>query len=921
MSHDKNINEIHTPAIPQSAIETEMQSSFLDYAMSVIVDRALPDVRDGCKPVHRRIMYVMNDIAKAGGKHVKSARVTGDVMGKYHPHGEAAIYESMVRLAQDFSMGEMLVDGQGNFGSMDGDNAAAQRYTEARLTKLASNLMDDLYHDTVDWMPNYDGHFEEPRVLPAKFPNFLVNGGAGIAVGMATNVPPYNLTEVCNATLTVLDRRDISDEELFQIIPGPDFPTGGIMMGRAGAFKAHTGGRGSVIVRAKTHIEDFKDHQAIIIDELPYQVNKAQLIIKMVELFKEKRVEGLAEIRDESSRDGVRVVIELKRDAIAEVVLNQLYQYTQMQSSFPVNMMALNRGRPMLFNVRKVLDAFIDFRIEVIRRRTIFELNKARNRAHTLLGLSVAVGNLDEIITLIKGSENPEAARTALVSRGWKASDIESYIKLIDDPNSEYKDGMFYMSEDQAKAILELQLHRLTGLEREKIHGDLVDLGGVIKNLLEILGSNERIFSIIRTETTAIRDQFGRPRRTQISDAEVDMDIEDLIAREDMVVTVSSTGYIKRVALDTYRAQKRGGKGRNAMTTKDDDYVTNVFVANTHTPLMFFSSKGMCYRLKTYKLPEAAAAAKGRPLVNLLPLDPGETITAILPVPEDAGLPPEALAQGGGQFLMFATSMGTIRRNTFEDFESIRANGKIAMKLEEGESLVSVALCNEAQDVFLSTYRGRCIRFPVTEIRVFQSRASTGVRAIKLAKDDNIIGMAMLAHSDDTPDVRAAYIKQSRALRRAATGIEEEAGDMDTEDTAADAIVLDDAKMTEMAAREQFILTISENGFGKRTSSYEYRVTHRGGMGFANIKLGGKNTAVAGSFPIDDDHDIMMVTDGGKIIRTPVADVRIAGRATAGVTLFRTAADEKVISATAIEKEEDESNQESGTSDQEPGAI
>ncbi|MCL1785639.1 MAG: DNA gyrase subunit A [Alphaproteobacteria bacterium] len=899
MSDEQNNNEIQSPAIPQSAIETEMQSSFLDYAMSVIVDRALPDVRDGCKPVHRRIMYVMNDIAKAGGKHVKSARVSGDVMGKYHPHGEGAIYEAMARMAQDFSMGEMLVDGQGNFGSMDGDNPAAQRYTEARLTRLASHLMDDLDKDTVDWMPNYDGGFQEPRVLPAKFPNFLVNGGAGIAVGMATNVPPYNLTEVCNATLAVLDRRDISDEELFQIIPGPDFPTGGIMMGRAGAFKAHTMGRGSVIVRAKTHFEEFKDNQAIIIDELPYQVNKSQLVIKIVELSKEKRVEGISEIRDESSRDGVRVVIELKRDAIPDVVLNQLYQYTQLQSSFPVNMMALNNGRPMLFNVRKVLDAFIEFRGEVIRRRTIFELNKARNRAHTLLGLSVAVGNLDEVIALIKGSENPEAARQALVARGWKASDIESYIRLIDDPNSEYKDGLFHMSEDQAKAILELQLHRLTGLERDKIHGDLVELGAVIKGLLEILGSNEKISDIIRTETSAIRDQFGRARRTQISDAEIDMDIEDLIAREDMVVTVTNTGYIKRVALDTYRAQRRGGKGRNAMTTKDDDYVTNVFVANTHTPLMFFSSKGMCYRLKTYKLPEAAAAAKGRPLVNLLPLDNGETITAILPVSEDAA----------GQHLMFATSMGTIRRNTFEDFESIRANGKIAMKLEEGESLVSVALCNENEDVFLSTYRGRCIRFPVTEIRVFQSRASTGVRAIKLAKDDRIIGMAMLSHNEDTPDIRAAYVKQSRALRRAATGIEEEEGAPDAEDNAANAVVLDDAKMAEMALREQFILTISENGFGKRTSSYEYRITHRGGMGFANIKLGGKNTAVAGSFPIDSDHDVMMVTDGGKIIRTPIADVRIAGRATAGVTLFRTAADEKVISATAIEKEDEDSEQ------------
>ncbi|MDR1207681.1 MAG: DNA gyrase subunit A [Rickettsiales bacterium] len=895
------MSEIEQMKIPQSAIEHEMQTSFLDYAMSVIVDRALPDVRDGCKPVHRRIMYVMNDVAKAGSKHVKSARIVGDVMGKYHPHGDSAIYESMVRMAQDFSMGEMLVDGQGNFGSMDGDGAAAMRYTEARLTKLASQLMDDLDKDTIDWMPNFDGSLEEPRVLPAKFPNFLVNGGSGIAVGMATNVPTYNLGEVCNATLAVMDNRNITEEELFQIIPGPDFPTGGIIMGRAGAYKAHTTGRGSVIVRAKTHVEDFKDHQAIIVDEVPYQVNKAQMIIKIAELYKEKRIEGISEIRDESSRDGVRVVIELKRDAIHDVVLNQLFQYTQMQSSFPVNMMALNRGRPMLFNVKNVLDSFVDFRIEVIRRRTIFELNKARNRAHTLLGLSVAVGNLDEIIALIKGSESPEAARNALIARGWVASDIESYIQLIDDPNSEYRGGMFYMSEDQAKAILELQLHRLTGLERDKIHNDLVELGGVIKNLLEILGSQEKIVEIIRAEIVAIRDSYAHSRRTVISDAEIDIDMEDLIAREDMVVTVTNTGYIKRVSLDTYRAQKRGGKGRNAMTTKDDDYVTTVFVANTHDALLFFSSKGQVYRLKTYRLPEAAAAAKGRPLVNLLPLSAGETITAILPV--------TCADTCADTYLMFATATGNVRRNRVSDFENIRANGKIAMKLDPGDSLVSVLHCTESDDVFLSTYRGRCVRFPVTEIRVFAGRDSDGVRGLKLQSGDRIIGMAMLNHSGDDADTRAAYIRQSRAARRLATGVEEDAGESD-EETTNIALTLDDAKFAEMVAAEQFILTISENGFGKRTSAYEYRVTHRGGGGFANIKLGGKNTAVAGSFPIADDKDIMMVTNGGKIIRTPVKDVRIAGRATAGVTLFRTADTEKVISATAIEKEDESDTDE-----------
>lgn len=901
MSDTTNNNENVGIKIPTSSLEHEMQSSFLDYAMSVIVDRALPDVRDGCKPVHRRILYVMNDVAPATRATVKSARIVGEVMGKYHPHGDSSIYDAMARMAQDFSMGEMLVQGQGNFGSRDGDKPAAMRYTEARLSKLGASLMDDMEKDTVDWMSNFDDTLKEPTVLPTKFPNFLVNGGSGIAVGMATNVPTYNLGEVSNGLLAVLDNPEITDDELFALIPAPDFPTGGIIMGRAGAYKAHTTGRGSVIVRSKTHIEDFRDHEAIVVDEIPYQVNKSQLIIKIAELIKDKRIEGISEIRDETSKEGVRIVIELKRDAIADVVLNHLFQYTEMQTSFPVNMMALNRGRPMLFNVRGVLDAFIQFRAEVIRRRTIFDLNKARNRAHTLLGLSVAVGNLDEIIELIKSSENPDAARTSLVSRGWKASDIESYIQLIDDPNTEYKDGMFYMSEDQAKAILELQLHRLTGLEREKIHQDLVQLGTTIKDLLEILGSQARITDIIREETIAVRDNWSQPRRTEISDAEIDIDVEDLIAREDMVVTVTNTGYIKRVSLDTYRAQKRGGKGRNAMTTKDDDYVVQVFVANTHTPLLFFSSKGICYKLKTYKLPEAAASAKGRPLVNLLPIQTGETITAILPVSEEHA--EEIKSSGKEHFLMFATASGTVRRNRMSDFDSIRANGKIAMKLDEGDSLVSVLPCTEDQDVFLSTYRGRCIRFPVPEIRIFAGRNSTGVRGLNLKGDDKIIGMAMLNHGEEDSAVRAAYIKQSRALRRAATGIEEEESAEEAEETTS--LILDDAQMAQMAAREEFILTISENGFGKRTSSYEYRLTHRGGGGFTNIKLGGKNTAVAGSFPVTEDQDIMMVTDGGKIIRTPVSDVRIAGRATAGVTLFRTHENEKVVSATAIVKEEE----------------
>ena len=902
-------NEVKEIKIPQSSLEHEMRTSFLDYAMSVIVDRALPDVRDGCKPVHRRILYVMNDVAPATKSTVKSARIVGDVMGKYHPHGDSSIYEAMARMAQDFSMGETLVQGQGNFGSRDGDKPAAMRYTEARLSKLGASLMEDMDKDTVDWQPNFDGTLQEPVVLPTKFPNFLVNGGSGIAVGMATNVPTYNLGEVCNGILAILDNHDVSDDELFDIIPGPDFPTGAIIMGRAGAYKAHTTGRGSIIVRAKTHIENIHDHEAIVVDEIPYQVNKAQMIVKIAELSKDKKIEGIAEIRDESSKEGLRIVIELKRDAIPDVVLNHLFQYTEMQTNFPVNMMALNRGRPMLFNIRGVLDSFIEFREEVIRRRTIFDLNKARNRAHTLLGLSVAVGNLDEVIELIKSSANPDEARTALVSRGWPASDIQSYIELIDDPNTEYKDGMFYMSDDQARAILELQLHRLTGLERDKLHADLVELGATIKDLLDILGSHERIVQIIRDETTAVRDNWSSARRTEISEASVDIDIEDLIAREDMVVTVSNTGYIKRVALDTYRAQKRGGKGRNAMTTKEDDYVVNVFVANTHTPLLFFSSKGLCYKLKTYKLPEATAAGKGRPLVNLLPLEKDETITAILPVSDEDVK--RAQESGKEHFLMFATASGTVRRNRMSDFDSIRANGKIAMKLDDGDSLISVLPCTDDQDVFLTTYRGRCIRFPVNEIRIFAGRNSTGVRGLNVAENDKIIGMAMLNHGESDATIRSAYIKQSRAARRAETGIEEDAGDSD--DTETTDLVLTPEQIAKMAESEEFILTVSENGFGKRTSSYEYRTTHRGGNGFTNIKLGGKNTAVAGSFPVTDDQDIIMVTDGGKIIRTPVRDVRIAGRSTAGVTLFRTAENEKVVSAISIVSEGEEESQDENT--------
>ncbi|MDR0448872.1 MAG: DNA gyrase subunit A [Rickettsiales bacterium] len=876
--------------MPVSGIEKEMQSSFLDYAMSVIVERALPDVRDGCKPVHRRILFVMSDVAK---NYVKCARIVGDVMGKYHPHGDSSIYEALVRMAQDFSMGEMLIQGQGNFGSMDGDGAAAMRYTEARLAKISTYLMDDLDKDTINVRPNFDESLLEPEVLPAKFPNFLVNGSNGIAVGMATNVPPYNLTEVCDGMLAVLDNPEMSDDELFALVPGPDFPTGGIIMGRGGSYKAHTTGKGSVMLRARTEIEDYKDHSAIVITEMPYQVNKSQLVIKIADLVKDKLIEGISDLRDESSRDGVRVVIELKRDAVPEVVLNQLFDMTQMQVSFPVNMMAINHGRPAQFSVRRVIDAFIDFRRDVIRRRTIFELNKSRARAHTLLGLSVAVGNLDEIIALIKGSETPEAAKAGLMAKGWKASDIADYIQLIADPNTDYRDGLFYMSEEQAKAILELRLHKLTGLEREKIHGDLTNIGEDIRRLLDILGDKEKIKEIIRTETAHIKTQHNRVRRTEISDQECDIDIEDLIAKEDMVITLSSTGYIKRVPSDTYRAQKRGGKGRNAMTTKDEDYVSNMFFANTHTPLMFFSNKGLVYRLKTYKLPSGAAAGKGKPLVNLLPLEAGETITTILPVPEDMA----------DKSLMFITSGGNVRRNKAEAFENIRASGKIAMKLENGESLVDVLICDEkTDDIFISTKLGRCIRFNVDEIRIFQSRNSDGVRGVKLAKDDDVISAAVIARQDYSVDERAAYIKQSRAERRDDEALE------DSDESAAE-IALSAEKYAEMKAAEQFILTISQNGFGKRSSAYEYRTTHRGVGGYAAIKLGGKNTAVAASFPVGRDKDIMMVASGGKIIRIAAEGIRIAGRASQGVTMFKMDAGERIVSAIATEKSEEETNE------------
>ena len=895
MSEIIETNEVNEVKVPTSPIEHEMRTSFLDYAMSVIVDRALPDVRDGCKPVHRRILYVMNEVAPATKATVKSARIVGDVMGRYHPHGDSSIYEAMARMAQDFSMGEMLVQGQGNFGSRDGDKPAAMRYTEARLSKLGASLMEDLDKDTVDWQPNFDGTLQEPIVLPAKFPNFLVNGGSGIAVGMATNVPTYNLGEVCNGILAILDNKNVSDDELFGIIPGPDFPTGGIIMGHAGAYKAHTTGRGSIIVRSKTHFETVHDHQAIVVDELPYQVNKSQLIIKIAELVKDKKIEGITDIRDESSKEGLRVVIELKRDTMPEVVLNHLFQDTEMQSNFPVNMMALNRGRPMLFTIRTVLDAFIEFREEVIRRRTIFDLNKARNRAHTLLGLSVACGNLDEVIKLIKESANPDDARAALISRGWAASDIESYINLIDDPNTEYKDGMFYMSEDQAKAILELQLHRLTGLERDKIHEELRNLGEDIKEFLSILASREKLYGIMKDELIEVKTEYAKPRLTTIEDIEYDTDVESLIQREEMVVTVTEAGYIKRVPLNAYKAQKRGGKGKSGMTTKEEDFVTRLFVASTHTPVLFFSSKGLVYKMKVYKLPLGSPTSKGKPFVNLLPLDEGENITTIMKLPENE-------ADCKDLSIMFATAQGNVRRNSLMDFVNVQSNGKIAMKLDEGDKLINVALCTEDNDVMLAAKSGKCIRFPVTDVRVFVGRNSTGVRGIKLSSNDEVISMSILKHISANADERDEYLRIASAMKRTA---QEDGTDVYTSPEQTGLLnLLTVEKFKEMEEREEFILTVTVTGYGKRSSSYEYRVTGRGGQGIANMEMSPRNKEVISSFPIENDNQIMMVTDGGKLIRMPVEDIRIAGRKTQGVILFRTAENERVVSVTWLNADE-----------------
>lgn len=890
-------------------ISEEMRRSYLDYAMSVIVSRALPDVRDGLKPVHRRIIYSMFENGYDYNRPFrKSARIVGDVLGKYHPHGDSSVYEAMVRMAQPFSMRVPLVDGQGNFGSMDGDSAAAMRYTEARLAKVAHSLIDDIDKDTVDFMPNYDETLQEPNVLPASYPNLLVNGANGIAVGMATNIPPHNLGEVLDACCAYIDNPEISIDDLINIVPGPDFPTGGLILGYGGAKSAYYTGRGSVMMRAKATIEElYKDREAIIVHEIPYQVNKAALITRIAELVKEKKIEGISEIRDESDRQGVRVVIEIKRDFQADVVLNQLYKFTPLQTSFGMNMLAINNGRPMMMNLKDIIQAFVEFREEIIRRRTIFELNKARDRAHVLVGLAIAVENIDPVIELIRNAPNPQEAKDALLRKAWPAGEVETLVKLIDEPDRKVENGTYRLSEAQAKAILDLKLQRLTGLERDKIHEELITIGEEIKECLSILASREKLYGIMRDEFVAIRDEYGTPRRTKIEDIEYDTDIESLIQREEMVVTVTEAGYIKRVPLNAYKAQKRGGKGKSGMATKDEDFVTRLFVASTHTPVLFFSSKGLVYKMKVYKLPLGSPTSKGKPFINLLPLDEGETITTVMKLPECED-------DCKDMSIMFATSQGNVRRNSLMDFVNVQSNGKIAMKLDEGDKLINVRICHEDNDIMLAARSGKCIRFPVTDVRVFVGRNSTGVRGIKLAEGDEVISMSILLHSDATSEERDEYARIASAIKR----ISAERGDdscVSPEDTGL-LNVLTTEKYKEMAEREQFILSVTSTGYGKRTSSYEYRVTGRGGQGIANMEMSARNKEIVSSFPIEDDNQIMMVTDGGKLIRMPVKDIRIAGRKTQGVILFRTAENERVVSVTwldADDGDDDELEEETGS--------
>ena len=880
-------------------IEDELRRSYLDYAMSVIVSRALPDVRDGLKPVHRRILFSMNDLGMSPDRpYSKSARVVGDVLARLHPHGDQSVYDALVRMAQPFSMGLLLVDGQGNFGSVDGDPPAQMRYTECRMTRAASALLADLDLDTVDFKDNYDGKEKEPVVLPARIPNLLVNGASGIAVGMATNIPPHNLGEITDAALALIDRPDIPLDDLLDIVPGPDFPTGGEIMGRSGARTALMTGRGSVVMRGVATIEQVrKEREAIIITAIPFQVNKAVLVERIAELVRDKRVEGIADLRDESDRQGMRVVVELKRDASADVVLNQLFRFTQLQSSFGVNMLALNRGRPELMGLREMLQAFVDFREEVVFRRTRHELTRSRDRGHVLVGLAIAVANIDEFIRIIRSSKDPTEARERLVSRDWPAGDMLPLVELIADPRTLVVGGdRIRLTEDQARAILALTLSRLTGLGRDEIFEEAGELTGGISHLLGILESRELLMGIVRDELLEIKTNFAIPRRTQIVDGGGDLEDEDLIAREDMVITVTHGGYVKRTPLVTYRTQHRGGRGRSGMATKAEDAVTRVISASTHAPMLFFSSGGKVYRLKVWRLPIGAPTARGKAFVNLFPIEPGETMTSIVTLPEDE-------AEWQGFDVMFATRSGHVRRNRLSDFAQINRNGKIAMKLDEGDSIVGVSLCRaEENDILLTTALGRCIRFAVDEVRVFAGRDSTGVRGIRLADGDEVISMAILRAVGATAEERAAYIRHANAMRRAVAGEGVEVEDApvvedEVEDEAVSALAaLSPERIAELGAAEEQILTVSTEGYGKRTSAYEFRRTGRGGQGLLAQDLSRRGGRLAASFPVEEHDEILLVTDQGQLIRTPVTQIRVVGRNSQGVIIFRTTVEEHVVS-------------------------
>ena len=890
---------------PISIIE-EMQRSYLDYAMSVIVSRALPDVRDGLKPVHRRIIFASHESGYHWNrKYVKSARPVADVMGKYHPHGDASIYDALVRMAQDWSMRVPLIDGQGNFGSIDGDPPAAMRYTEARLTKVAHELIEDIDKDTVDFQDNYDASAREPKVLPARFPNLLVNGSGGIAVGMATNIPPHNLGEICDGTIALIDNPAMELPELMEIIPGPDFPTGGIVLGRSGIYNAYSTGRGSILMRGKVHVEDIRnDREAIVITEVPFQVNKASMIEKMAELVRDKRIEGISDIRDESDRQGYRVVIELKRDTVADVVLNQLYRYTPLQTSFGANVVALNGGKPEVLTLIDMLKAFIAFREEVVSRRTKFLLRKARDRAHILVGLAIAVANIDEVIKLIRHAPDPQTARDQLMERRWQAGDVEALILLIDDPRHKLnEDGTYNLSEEQARAILALQLSRLTALGRDEIADELNEIGAEIREYLDILSSRARIQQIIKDELAAVRDEFGTPRRTELADGGADMEDEDLIQREDMVVTVTHEGYIKRVPLAQYRAQARGGKGRSGMSTKDEDFVTRLFVASTHAPVLFFSSRGIVYKEKVWRLPIGTPQSRGKFLRNMLPLEEGDRITAILPLPDES--------EWDRLHVMFATTRGTVRRNELSDFADVKRNGKIAMKFdEEGDAILAVETCTDDDDVLLTAGSGQCIRFAVSDVRVFQSRGSQGVRGIQLGEGDRAISMTILASGETDAGKRSAYLKRSTAERRAAGADEDEI--VLTNEEVDESSDLTDAEYEAMRAAEQFVLTVTEYGYGKRSSSYDFRRIGRGGKGIraTDVSKTDEIGRLVAAFPVNNEDQIMLVSDGGQVIRVPVGNIRIASRATKGVTIFNTAEGEKVVSVERISEPQGEETSE-----------